>query len=200
MIYICGDSFAVPDPDYGPCWVDLLSDKIKKPITNLSKVCASNAFISKQVDTIGQADFVIVLFTSSSRFETRINDKIVTYSILGLDETTPFNKHQREILRNYAAEFFNLDLEIFRNRCIIEATLYRIQNKKVPFLFDQGGFEHSSYGINKKYFENFDQFRSKYNLWDYANTAVYRPYYHITDPKIHEAVASYYYKIINEQT
>lgn len=198
MIYICGDSFAVPDPDYGPCWVDLLSNKIKKPITNLSKVCASNALISMQVDSIKDADFVIVLFTSSLRFETRLNGKVVPYSIKSLDNTTPFNKRQLELLRHHTAEFFDLDLEIFRNKCIIEATLFNLQHKKIPFLFDQGGFEHSSYGVVKKYFENFDQFRSKYNLWDYSNTRVYRPYYHITDIKIHDQISDYYAEILNE--
>ena len=28
MIYVCGDSFAVPDLEYGPCWVDLLQQKL----------------------------------------------------------------------------------------------------------------------------------------------------------------------------
>lgn len=198
MIYICGDSFAVPDPDYGPCWVDLLSNKIKKPITNLSRVCASNTLISMQVDSIDEADFVIVLFTASTRFETMLNGNLVPYSIKSLDETTPFNKHQLELLKHHTAEFFDLDLEIFKNKCIIEATLYNLESKKIPFLFDQGGFEHASYGATGKYFEKFIQFRSKFNLWDYADTRIFRPYYHITDIKVHHKIADYYAEIINE--
>ena len=39
MIYVCGDSFAVPDLEYGPCWVDLLQQKL--PVKTLAQVCAS---------------------------------------------------------------------------------------------------------------------------------------------------------------
>lgn len=198
MIYICGDSFGVSDPNYGPCWVDLLQEKIEKPITNLSRVCASNTLISMQVQSITQADFVIVLFTASTRFETKHNGKIVPYSIKSLNNTTPFNKHQLQILKNYSIEFFDLDLEIFKNKCIIEATLYNLQSKNIPFVFDQGGFEHASYGVKEKYFKNFDKFRSKFNLWDYANVRVHRPYYHITDLNTHKQLADYYAEIINE--
>lgn len=198
MIYICGDSFGVSDPSYGPCWVDLLQKKIQKPVRNLSKVCASNALVSMQVHSITEADFVIVLFTASTRFETRYNGDIVPYSIKSLDNTTPFNKHQLQILKNYTAEFFDLDLEIFKNKCIIEATLYNLQYRNIPFIFDQGGFEHSSYGATERYFQNFDQFRSKFNLWDYADVRVHRPYYHITELNIHEQVADYYAHIINK--
>ena len=198
MIYICGDSFAVPDPDYGPCWVDLLSNKIKKPITNLSRVCASNTLISMQVDSIDEADFVIVLFTASTRFETRLGGNIVPYSVHSLDDTTPFNNEQLRILKQHTTEFFDLDLEIFKNKCIIEATLHNLQSKNILFTFDQGGFEHPSYGATNKYFENFNQFRSKYNLWDYTNTRVHRPYYHITDLNVHQQIAEYYAEIINE--
>lgn len=198
MIYICGDSFAVPDPAYGPCWVDMLADKINTPIINLSRVCASNALIAMQVDSIVNADLVIMLFTASTRFETRQNGNIIPYSVKSLDHTTPFSAQQLRILKQYTAEFFDLDLEIFKNKCIIESTMYNLQSKDISFIFDQGGFEHSSYGATKKYFENFDQFRSNYNLWDYADTRVYRPYYHITDINVHEQIAKYYADIINK--
>jgi hypothetical protein len=70
-------------------------------------------------------------------------------------------------------------------------------DSKIPFLFDQGGFEHSKFGGSTKlYFKKFDQYRSQVNLWDHGNTALYRPYYHITDPDIHKSVADYYIKEI----
>jgi hypothetical protein len=34
------------------------------------------------------------------------------------------------------------------------------------------------------------------NLWNHGNTALYRPYYHITDTAIHQQVANYYIKEI----
>ena len=63
-IYICGDSFAVSDPEYGPCWVDMLP-----AVINLAQVCATNLLISQQVDRAieNQAKFIICLCTSSTR-------------------------------------------------------------------------------------------------------------------------------------
>ena len=76
MIYVCGDSFAVPDLEYGPCWVDLLQQKL--PVKTLAQVCASNLMISMQVDNAikNNAQGIIVLFTASTRFQTRQNNKI----------------------------------------------------------------------------------------------------------------------------
>lgn len=198
MIYICGDSFGVSDPAYGPCWVDLLAEKVDKPVTNLCRVCASNALVAMQADTITDADFVIVLFTASTRFETRLNGNIVPYSVNSLDYTTPFSRDQLALLKQHTTEFFDLELEIFRNKCIIEATLYNLVSKNIPFMFDQGGFEHVSYGSQGQYFGKFNQFRSKYNLWDYADTRAHRPYYHITDINIHEQISDYYAEQINK--
>lgn len=197
MIYICGDSFAVPDPDYGPMWVDLLQEKVDHPIVNLAQVCASNTLISQQVDQIVDAKFVIVLFSSSTRSQTQINNQIIPFSWHSLDSTTPFNHKQLQILKQYATEFFDLPLAIYENQCIIEATLLKLVNRGWPFRFDQGGFEHPSYGSTGKYFDQFSVWRSDICLWDWAQTRSHRPYYHITDPAVHQRTAEYYSQIIN---
>lgn len=193
MIYICGDSFAVSDPDYGPCWVDLLQQQLS--VTSLAQVCASNLMISMQVDYAlkNNARAIIVLFTSSTRFQTKHNNQIVPYSIHSLDSTAPFSKQQLQLLKDYTAEFFDLDLAIYQNQVIIESVLHRLVDNSVPFLFDQGGFEHTSYGGTEKYFQKFDAYRSDINLWDYADKRTYRPYYHIKDLNIHSKVSEYYY-------
>ena len=112
MIYICGDSFGVPDPDYGSMWADYLGKDY--PVRNLAQVCASNLMISAQVDTAiaDKASYIILLCTASTRSETRLNGRVVPYSIHSLDSTTPFSAAQLEILRLHAAEFHDLDLEI----------------------------------------------------------------------------------------
>ena len=47
---ICGDSFAVADPDYGPMWAELLTDMLGSEWTvhNTSSVAASNLLINIQ--------------------------------------------------------------------------------------------------------------------------------------------------------
>lgn len=195
-VYICGDSFCVSDPEYGQCWVDLLSHT--RSVTNLAQVSATNLLISQQVDQAiaESADFVIVQGTSCTRSETRFKGKIVPYSFLTASATTTnFNPRQLRIIREYYTEFFDLDLAIYHNQCIIQNTLQKLVDSGTPFLFDQGGFEHAKFGAKQQdYFGKFAQYRSAVNLWDHADTRDYRPYYHIRDAKIHQQVAEYYIK------
>ena len=199
MIYVCGDSFGVSDSEYGPMWVDHLSTY--KPTCNLSRVCASNLMISWQIDIAiqNQSSFIILLCTASTRGQARLNNEVVPYSIHSLNHTTPFNSDQLDLLKQYTTEFFDLDLAIYENKCIIESMLSRLIASKIPFVWDQGGFEHHSYSGAANYFEQYNQYKSKFNLWDYADNRTYRPYYHITDPKVHINVAQYYLGLIDEQ-
>ena len=43
----------------------------------------------------------------------------------------------------------------------------------------------------------YNQYRSELCLWDYADTRTHRPYYHITDQNIHNNLAKYYQKAID---
>lgn len=196
MIYICGDSFAVTDPEYGPCWVDMLSEKLA--VNNLSVLGASNSIISRQVDRAinEKADFIIVLFTSSTRSEIKFKNKIRSYSIHNLDSLIPFNHQQISILKNYINEFFNLDIAVYNNMCVIERVLYKLKESGIPFIFDQGGFEHPSYGASTVYFEMFDQYKSAINLWDNVPKRSFRPYYHIRDVDRHRQISQYFYEYI----
>jgi len=200
MIYICGDSFGVSDPEHGPMWADHLSAKYS--VHNLSRVCASNLMISQQLDVAikNNAEFIILLCTASTRGQTRLDNDIVPYSIHSLDHTTPFTHRQLLILKEHTAEFFDLDLAIYENKCIIESMLSRLVASNIPFVFDQGGFEHASYGGVGMYFTQYKQYRSRYNLWDYADQRTHRPYYHITDKQVHLDVYRYYAGLIDEQT
>lgn len=200
MIYICGDSFGTADPEYGPMWADHLANQYA--VKNLSRICASNLMISQQLDQAieNQASYVILLCTSSTRSQTRIKNDVVPYSIHSLDHTTPFNNSQLSLLKNYTAEFFDLELAIYENKCIIESMLSRLVASNIPFVFDQGGFEHHSYGGVGTYFTQYNKFKSQHNLWDYVDKRTFRPYYHIVDAQVHIDVAQYYAGLINEQT
>ena len=196
QVYICGDSFCVPDPEYGACWVDLLAEQ--RTVVNLAQVSATNLLISQQVDQAiaESADFVIVQGTSCTRSETRHNGKVVPYSFLTANTTTTkFNNRQLNIMREYYTEFFDLDLAIYHNQCIIQNTLQKLMDSGIPFRFDQGGFEHPKFEATRSdYFAKFNSYRSTINLWDHANTRDYRPYYHIRDAEVHYSIAQYYIK------
>ena len=184
-LYICGDSFAVPDLEYGECWVDMLPS-----VTNLAQICASNLLISQQVDRAikDRAKFIICLCTSSTRQLVRLGKTVIPISWHSID-TTNFNDRQKQLLKEYAIEFFDLSTAIYENQCIIENTLFKLESSGIPFLYDQGGFEHR---VQKEYFQKYQHRRSQINLWDYTENRTYRPYYHITDKDVHIKVAGYY--------
>lgn len=193
MIAVCGDSFCVPDPDYGPMWVDLLA--ADREVRNYSERTATNLLIARQVDQAIQddAEFVIVHFTSCTRGEKPHAGRYVPFSYHTASEiTTPFDSNALRILKEYYTEFFDLDLAIYQNAITIEHTVARLVQSGRPFRFDQGGFEHSSYGGTGQYFTQYTQYRSRYNLWDHANVRKFRPYYHVTHSHIHQQVAEYY--------
>lgn len=189
MIYICGDSFGVPDPEYGTGWMEMIG-----PVVNFAQVSASNLLIAQQIDRAlaEGAKKIIVLFSSSTRSEKIENGTIIPFSWHTANSTTtPFDDRQLRILREYFVEFYDLDLAIYTNQCIIEHALAGLESAGVDYVWDQGGFEHSSMG-GKKYFDQYDHSRSALCLWDFARTRDYRPYYHITDSAIHQQIAEYY--------
>ena len=186
MIYICGDSFCASDKE----------SKIKpwhEQIPNsksLGEVCASNLLISLQVDyaLANYPSFIIVCFTSCTRGEVVRGEEFIPFTRTNSigDRLT---KAERIAVDLHTKHIHNLGLEIYRNRCIIESALQRLVNSNVPFLFDQGGFEHKQ---ERKYFYEYNKHRSKYCLWDYGDSHAHRPYFHITDQAKHNEIAEYY--------
>jgi hypothetical protein len=227
LVYICGDSFGCSDTEYGPSWTDKLTKKLQghASVINLSRVCASNTQIGLQVEhAIGnQADYIIYLATSSVRddivlthlnTQSRLLDRFVdivnpdstkdltSYSVQSLNDTTLFDKHQLDMLKQYHAMFFDIDVAIYRNELIIEGILSKLTTSRIPFKFDQGGFEHASFSNSKKnYFNAYSKSRSDICVWDFVTKDLkHRPYYHIDDQRIHEEIAEYYYNLINDKT
>lgn len=226
-IVICGDSFASTDLEYGNySWHEqlqvLLMDEFE--IVNLSFVSSSNLLISLQVDEAirQQPDFIITLFTAVTRDEVcigyknkenkllnrfynltkekkyNVNCDLISYTVCNIEVTHLLNEGQKKILRQYNKEFFDLDLAIYRDNCIIEHTLQKLDDSGIPFMFDQGGFENPKFGTVKKYFDRFNKNKSDLNLWSYTEVRHYRPYFHITDPVIHQQIANYYLKFIKK--
>lgn len=222
-VYICGDSFGTDDPEFGvESWSYKLTNRLKNTadVINQSRVCASNLHIALQVDhAIDQsADFIIYMATSSTRdlvklhprkHQANLLDRIVDivdpseepdltpYSYYSLNHTTLFNPSQLLILKEYNLEFFDLDVEVYKNQLIIEAALQRLVDSRIPFLFDRGGFEHSSFqsSATVEYFLKYSEFFSDINVWDFAITKKmsHRPYSHITDVSVNEKIANYYH-------
>ena len=74
-LFICGDSFCFPDPEYGTCWADMIALSLPEvDVINLSSPGASNYLISLQVQHAlsNHCDWIIYQATSSIRQEFSI--------------------------------------------------------------------------------------------------------------------------------
>ena len=214
--YICGDSFATEDPDYKEFY-NLWHEQLDTDVKNLASVCASNLLISLQVKRAikNKADFIIVCFTSVTRSEvsyksssknlklldrfyslTREDNSdcdLTAYTIFVPSDALALNSKQQNLILEYNKNFYDLYLAIYRDSQIIENTLQKLVDSKIPFMFDQGGFEHPSYGDDvRKYFKKFNYYRSDINLWDFVDTREHRPYFHIQQQSVLNNVADYY--------
>jgi len=225
-VYICGDSFAVADSTYlEKYWVDLLQDQLGADIKieNFGRISASNLHIAMQVERAlqCQADFVIVLATSSLRTDVSLGitdsalplleryvdltkpnrlNGLVSTSISYLKNNDIFSTYQTDLLQKFYTEFVDIDVEVFKSKLLIEATLHKLKISSTPFLFDRGGFEHPNFaGSKTQYFSDYREFFSDINLWDHVTLPMpLRPYYHITDVAVHQTVADYYCQRIQE--
>ena len=64
-------------------------------------------------------------------------------------------------MKKFRAEFFDLTTSIYESKCIIENTLQKLVDSNIPFLFDQGGFEHAKFGGKpEKYFTKYRKYFS----------------------------------------
>jgi hypothetical protein len=171
------------------------------------------------------ADFVIFLATSCTRGQGRIQqlaeygsniyDRFVRigesdpdqesrdlacYSIPSLDDTCVFSQDNIKSIKDYQSRFFDLDLAIYENQCIIESSLHALVHYGLPFVFDQGGFENPVFGNikPKNYFAAFNQHRSQINQWTLCSTLPKspQPHLHIVDPAVHKNIAEYFYQTI----
>lgn len=221
-VFICGDSFACSDADSTVTpWHELLNKTVQ--VHNLSLTCASNVLISLQVDAaITQgADYIICFGTSVVRHDVKLtssnptttlldrfydftrvldnsNRDLISYSIMS-QHNAPFTTAQHQILKQYQTSFVDLDISIYTNKCVIENTLQKLVDSRIPFIFDQGGFEHKSFSDSTvEYFTRYRSYISDINIWDYAQTRLLRPYFHITNQEIHKTIAEYYASKINK--
>jgi len=226
-VFICGDSFGCPDLDWKiDPWPVLLQKKLGADysVINLSVSCASNLLIRIQVDRAIEesADFVILLGTSCTRDQGRIKARsnnfdhiyqrfarigekdqqadvrdLACYSMLSINDSCVFSDEDQQILKKYHSRLFDLDLAIVHNKFLIESSLYTLTHNRIPFLFDQGGFENPIFGdVSKTYFSQFDNYRSEINMWTVSKRLPGETHKHILDPTIHEKISQYYYQKI----
>jgi hypothetical protein len=223
-LFICGDSFCFPDPQYGPCWVDLI--QIARPnieIVNLSSPGASNYLISLQVQHAleNKSNWIIYHATSSIRQEFSISRNIATKD--SIDRYwNPLSKQNKAVVSNswisatrntddlllegdqtikrFFTEYIDLPSMINKNYIFIDYTL-KLLDSSLPrsqWAWSPGGFEHKNFSDSVSWdFSNFQNRICKINLWDDYDNSKMRPYYHVTDPEIHQKVCETYLQMLD---
>lgn len=222
-LYICGDSFSCKDLDYPGNWPELLVGKTKSNVVNLSSPAASNYLIYLQVKyaLAQQCDYIIYNATSSVRQEITLkknldqHDHVNRYwnlsdpdpnkSMISISWPNPqntasrlFNEKTIKTHSDYFNQYIDLPSLIEKNYIYIQHTLTLLSNSKVSWAWNRGGFEHKNLGGAGNYnFSSWSSTESKINLWDYYDSTVTRPYYHITDKKILQSVCDQYVNMLN---
>jgi hypothetical protein len=222
-LYICGDSFCTNDPEYDYSWVDLLAQKLPKlEVVNLSSSGASNYLVYLQVKTAleNHCDYLIYHATSSIRQEFRLGDDGRQYDdVTRYWNTNNPNKNapmicgswlevdrhyqglvdtkQVNLINQFFKHFVDLPNLIEKNYIFVVHTLEMIKSSAVAWAWSQGGFEHPRFGIDRKW--NFDPYLDKMcpiNLWDHYDPKKIRPWFHVTDPTVHQRVCDHYIKML----
>jgi protoheme ferro-lyase len=122
---------------------------------------------------------------------------LTSTSKAGVDQTDLLSRSQARIAKDFFTEFHDMDVAVEKNYIFIRHALLNLQNSNKKFIFSTGGFEHYSYMTETSRYSNkfseFDSYKSKYNLWDHiTDYRSHRPYFHITEPNVTQAIADYY--------
>lgn len=224
-LYVCGDSFCTQDLDYGPNWVDLLTHKCSElTVINLSSPGASNYLIFLQVQQAlkNNCDYLIYHATSSIRNEFAIaddqrkkdhlerywsphdsqNKTVVSNSWVNANRNTNlFSSKSDLVFKEFFANHIDFLSMVGKNYIFIDYTLRMISESmhKQNWAWNRGGFEHFKFsGASDEWdFSNYVDQECAVNLWDDYDRNVVRPYYHVTDPKIHKKVCNLYLDMLN---
>lgn len=221
MIYICGDSFSVPDPNAGLMWVDMIKSKL--PVVNLAVPGASNYLIYLQVKHAIEngAEHIIYQATSSIRQEfafaedskikdsyCRYHNPVVSsneYSMIcgswhnvGQHHSKVLSKEDNDNIANFSVRFFDIANAIEKNYIYILHTLNLISKANLKsWAWSRGGFEHKNFKDSTVWnFSHYDQHEVDVNLWDYYDNSVAQPVFHITNQGVHQTVCNQYIKML----
>lgn len=222
-LYICGDSFCTVDPEYGPCWIDLLIKKLPNiKVINLAIPGASNYLIQLQVKQAleEKCDYLIYHATSSVRQEFSIaegahqRDNINRYwrpndqhnKFVMCNSWLSPNRNAGDLfvdnentIRDFFLEYIDFVSQIEKNYIFINYTLDKISNSNFikNWIWSPGGFEHPKFNDATPWdFNNYKHHLSSFNLWDEYDQKLTRPYYHVTNKIIHQNVCDYYLKML----
>jgi hypothetical protein len=224
ILFVCGDSFCFPDPDYGLSWVDLIQkSRPNIEIINLSSPGASNYLISLQVQHAlkNNCDRIIYHATSSIRQEFSIaqhtatkdsinrywnlmsknNKSVVSASWISATRyTDELLSDEDQIIKKFFTEYIDLPSMINKNYIFIDYTLKLLDSflPRSQWAWSPGGFENKKFSDSISWdFANFQDRMCKINLWDDYDNSKMRPYYHVTDPTIHQRVCELYLQMLD---
>jgi hypothetical protein len=209
-ILICGDSFAITDPNYpGLHWSEKISSH-GYSISNLALGGSTNSQIKMQVHQ-GMSlnpDFVVVLFTSPNRaeFDKNINvsgpdvlsdSNIRNYNFARYDTSCYQDQKKNKFWFDYLAHAASQDFEIIKEYFTILGTLQYLESKCMPFCWSLGGFQYDpdlsdllSKNVLKNELIRYEDRRIHLDLWAHTQQGEDIPWFHVPDEKILESFSN----------
>ena len=195
-------------------------------VVNLSIPGASNYLIYLQVKQAleNDCDYLIYNATGSTRQEFTLcstgmpPDNIDRYynvltptkdkELLCLSWIQPFELENHssipvsfdtDEIKRFFMKYIDMSSVIEKNYIFIQQTLFMISSSKniLNWAWSQGGFEHKKFKSVRDW--NFSEYRKNecsINLWDYYDSKVRRPHYHITDKQILQDTCNQYIKML----
>lgn len=209
-ILICGDSYAVTDPEYtGLHWSEKILDFSPEfEVINLAYGGSSNALIALQLSQglRYNPEFAILTFTSNGRYEfdKDINAMPQTTGPAEIADyfkrryTTNTYAHDLEKNRasiEYLASVASDNIEKLKNYFYIMYCLTTLQTQGVSFCYSLGGFAYKqdyNMFLNRNFVNNqLADFQSQellVNLWEHGHKP--SPAFHVDDPAVHTLFAN----------
>jgi hypothetical protein len=188
-------------------------------VVNLSTGGCSNALITLQLlqGLRLNPDFVILNFTSYSRYEYDKNESVMPNDINGdeiahyiksryTSNTSESNKEKNKITDQWIINCASDTVERLKNYFMISFCLMTLKAEKIPFCFSLGGFEYKQeYAsfLKNNYIKNsileYQDCEILTNLWAHAVQSA-RPYFHVPDPTVQSLFANECIKHIEKST
>lgn len=219
-ILVCGDSFCVNDTRFpGLHWTEkLLNLSGDIEIINLAYGGCSNALIALQLMQGLQfaPDFVVISFTSHSRYEYDKNVDACPIEFTGqelahyIKQRYTTNKYTDNPSANILTDKWMLgaaseNFEKLKNYFYIDYCLTTLESKNVRFCYSLGGFEYqqdytqlvnSNFLPNK--FPEYTRFELPTNLWYHDSKDKNGPYFHVSKDDIQTFFANECYRRASE--
>ena len=204
-VLVCGDSFAVTDPQFpGLHWSEKLLEMDKNiEVNNMAIGGCSNTLITLQLmqGLKLNPNFVIFSFTNEYRYESDGNVNAVPYD-LSYESMSSCLKRRYQVHTEQRSTLSD-NLEKIKNYFLILFCLQMCKHNGINFSFSLGGFEYRqdyTEVLRSNFIDNnipdYQQHELSLNLWYHGTKQV--PKFHVENEEVHTLFANECFAHLNK--